>query len=261
VLLAYVLSKEDLFEWGWRIPFLIGILIAPVGIYIRRQLPETIHDSEKHESALAVLRHLTKHHSREVILGVLAICGGTISTYALLYMTTYAITTLNLDPQIATTLTFAGAIISIPAIFIGAWIADRFGRKPIVIISRLVFMAAIVPAYLLIAAKGADAATIIGANLVLNFLFSLATGGFYALLTESLPKSVRSSGLSILYALSVTIFGGSAQFVMQSMINWTGDPLMPAWYQIAANLVSVTAILLITAHPTEREALKSIKRK
>jgi MFS family permease len=176
-------------------------------------------------------------------------------------MTTYAITTLHLDPQISTMLTFAGAIISIPAIFIGAWVADRFGRKPIVIISRLVFMAAIVPAYLLIAAKGADGATIIGANLVLNFLFSLATGGFYALLTESLPKSVRSSGLSILYALSVTIFGGSAQFIMQSLINYTGDPLMPAWYQIVANLVSVTAILLITAHPSEREMLKSVKRR
>ena len=261
VFLAYALSENELYGWGWRIPFLLGILIAPVGIYIRRQLPDTIHESEKHESALAVLSHLFRHHSREVILGFFAICGGTISTYALLYMTTYAITTLHLDAQISTMLTFAGAVISIPAIFIGAWIADRFGRKPIVIFSRLLFIVIIVPAYLMISGKGADGTIVIGANLVLNFLFSLATGGFYALLTESLPKPVRSSGLSILYALSVTIFGGSAQFVVQGLIDWTGDPLMPAWYQIGANLISLTAILLITAHPSEQAALASVKRR
>jgi hypothetical protein len=59
----------------------------------------------------------------------------------------------------------------------------------------------------------------------------------------------------------VTIFGGSAQFVVQGLIDWTGDPLMPAWYQIAANIVSLTAILLITAHPSEREVLEKAGRK
>lgn len=261
VILAYTLTQEQLFEWGWRIPFLLGILIAPVGMYIRRQLPETIGEGERHESTGAVLGHLFKNHSRELILGVLIIAGGTISTYVFNYMTTYAINTLHVDARVGTTLTFTGAIISIPAIFIGAWIADRFGRKPIIIGSRIVFIAAIYPAYMLMTKPGVDAATLIGANMVLNFLFSVATGGFYALLTESLPKSVRSSGLSILYAVSVTIFGGSAQLIIQALINATGDPMIPAWYQIGANVVSLIAIGLLVPHASEKAALTSIKRR
>lgn len=261
VILAFAMTQEDLFEWGWRIPFLLGILIAPVGMYIRRQLPETMHEGETHASTGAVLSSLFKNHSREVVLGVLIIAGGTISTYVFNYMTTYAINTLHVDARVGTTLTFTGAIISIPAIFIGAWIADRFGRKPIIIGSRILFIAAIYPAYLFMTKPGVDATTLIVANGVLNFLFSVATGGFYALLSEALPRAVRSSGLSILYALSVTIFGGSAQLVIQALINATGDPMIPAWYQIGANIVSLLAIAALMPHASEREALASVKRR
>src|SRR5207253_1531380 len=72
--------------------FLLGILIAPVGLYIRSQLPDTIERHETHESGLAVLKNLFRHHSRVVLLGVFVICGGTVSTYVFNFMTTYAIT-------------------------------------------------------------------------------------------------------------------------------------------------------------------------
>lgn len=259
--LGYTLTTDELYDWGWRIPFLLGILIAPVGMYIRRQLPETLADGEKHESTIAVLSNLFNHHTREVTLGVLIISGGTISTYVFTFMSTYAIKTLHLDPAIAGVLVLTGAVASVPAIFIGAWIADRHGRKPIIILSRLAFIAAIYPAYILMTSPGAQDETIIVANLALNFLFSLATGGFYALLTESLPKSVRSSGLSILYALSVTIFGGSTLLVVQFLIDVTGNSMMPAWYQIGANIVSLIAIGLLMPHASEKAALASVKRK
>ncbi len=95
VILTAILSEEQLYAWGWRMPFLLGILIAPVGLYIRRQLPETIEPSETHASARAVLAELVRHHARPVLFGVLIICGGTVATYVFTYMTTYAITTLQ----------------------------------------------------------------------------------------------------------------------------------------------------------------------
>ena len=103
VILAASLSKEQLYAWGWRVPFVLGMLIAPVGLYIRRQLPETIQQNETHRSGVAVLADLMRHHSRAVVLGVFVICGGTVSTYVFNYMTTYAITTLHLSPAIGTT--------------------------------------------------------------------------------------------------------------------------------------------------------------
>ena len=100
LILAALLSKEDLYEWGWRMPFAVGILIAPVGFYIRSVLPETMDKHEAHESSLAVLKHLFAHHTPAVVLTVLCIVGPTISTYVSGYMTTYAIRTLHLPEDV-----------------------------------------------------------------------------------------------------------------------------------------------------------------
>src|SRR5262249_14939843 len=122
VILAFTLTHDQLFAWGWRVPFLLGILIAPIGLYIRAQLPGTIERSETHESGLAVLQNLFRDHSRIVLLGMFVICGGTVSTYVFNFMTTYAITH-GVSEKVATLLTFTGAIASMPGLWIGAVLA------------------------------------------------------------------------------------------------------------------------------------------
>src|SRR5262245_47983480 len=73
VLLATTLTKKQLYQWGWRVPFLLGLCVAPVGLYIRRRLPETLQKSETSRSGGAVLANLIQHHSRSLILGILII--------------------------------------------------------------------------------------------------------------------------------------------------------------------------------------------
>jgi hypothetical protein len=91
-----------------------------------------------------------------------------------------------------------------------------------------------------------SALTLIGLNMGLNFLFSIGVGGTYVFLTEAFPKAVRSSGLAILYALAVTIFGGSTQPIILWLSKF--DPLMPAWYQIAANVAATVAVYFLVRH-------------
>ncbi len=269
VILAFTLSHDQLFSWGWRVPFLIGTLIAPVGLYIRSQLPETIGKGETHESGTAVLWDLLRNHSRAVVLGMFVICGGTVSTYVFNFMTTYAITQ-GVSVKVATLLTFTGALASMPGLWLGAAAADFLPRKPVLVVSRLIFIAAIYPVWLIIATihgsqscgpsavpaleatTGLDlcwldssAMILIGLNMGLNFLFSIGIGGSYAFLTEAFPKAVRSSGLAILYALGVTIFGGTTQPIILWLSKF--DPLMPAWYQIAANVAATIAIIFLVA--------------
>jgi MFS family permease len=252
VILAATLSKEQLYDWGWRVPFVLGMFIAPVGLYIRRQLPETIAGHETHRSGGAVLADLMQHHLRAVILGILIICGATISNYIFNYMTTYAITTLHLSPTIGTALTLTGAFASIGGLALGAW-ADQFGRKPMLIASRVVFVIIIYPAYLVITSPAATAPVIVTLNMLLNFIFAAGLGASYAFLTEAFPRSVRSSGLGILYALGVTIFGGTTQFVVTWLIEWTKDPMVPAWYQMIANVAAIIGVILLRPH---EEALR-----
>ena len=102
VVITSTLSEAQLYAWGWRLPFVLGMLIAPVALYIRRQLPETIHVSETRACAGALLAELARHHARAVFFGVLVICGGTVAIYVFTYMTTFAITTLHLSPAVGT---------------------------------------------------------------------------------------------------------------------------------------------------------------
>ena len=242
--LAVTLSMEQLYAWGWRVPFILGMFIAPVGLYIRRQLPETIATHETHQSGVAVLVDLARHHSRAVILGILIICGGTISSYVFNYMTTYAITTLRLSATIGTILTLTGSLTQIAGFALGAWI-DRFGRKPMLIVARVLFLISIYPAYRLITSPDATAQSIVALNMLLNFIFAIGFGATYAFLSEAFPKAVRSSGLGILYALGVMLFGGTTQFVVAWLIDWTQNPMVPAWYQMVANVASIVGIALL----------------
>jgi MFS family permease len=257
VILAAVLTKEQLYAWGWRIPFLLGVLVAPVALYIRRQLPETITASTAHHSTKGVLADLFRHHARTIVCGIFVICGGTVSTYVFNYMTTYAITTLGLSATVGTTLTLTGAIASIAGFAVGAW-ADRFGRTPMLVAARVVFVLMLYPAYLGLTSPEATASTIVAINALLNFMFSIGIGAMYVFLSEAFPRPVRSSGLGLVYSLGVTIFGGSTQFVVAWLINWTKDPMVPAWYQMAANLAAIAGILLMTkpsAPPVHSPAL------
>src|SRR6201992_208178 len=82
-------------NWGWRVPFLLGILIAPVGYYIRRNLDETMDAEAAHDSMGGVLSDVLANHWQKILLCILLISGATISQYFFLYTTTYAINTLH----------------------------------------------------------------------------------------------------------------------------------------------------------------------
>ena len=247
LILSNALSHDALYDWGWRVPFLVGILIGPVGLYIRRALPETIGHGEAHASQSAVLKDLFANNGFAVLICVLCIIGPTVSTYVSSYMTTYAIKTLNLPPEVGMLATFCGYVAALGGVLLGAWLADRAGPRFTILSSRIVFVLVVTQAYLMITAKGATLETLLLVNVGLNFILAMAQGGLYVLLTEAFPKAVRSSGVSIAYAISVTVFGGSTQLAIAWLIEHFHDPMVPAWYQIGANLVSIVAVLFIVA--------------
>jgi MFS family permease len=117
------------------------------------------------------------------------------------------------------------------------------------VLSRAVYLVIVYPVYVILTAPDASLAAIVASNAFLGFVFAITIGAVYAFLAEAFPQSVRSSGLAILYALGVMIFGGTTQFVVAWLIKETGDPLVPAWYQIAATAASIVGVWLLTPHP------------
>ena len=247
LILAATLTRDQLYAWGWRIPFLVGVLIAPVAFYIRRQLPETISAHQTERSTAAVLGELWRGHSRAVIFGIFIICGGTVATYVLNYMTTYAITTLKMSPAVGSALGLTNSAAQLAGLAVGVWL-DRHGRKRMLVLSRVAFLLVVYPVYLILTSSTASVAVIVAGNSFLGFVFAIGIGPVYAFMAEAFPQSVRSSGLAILYALGVMIFGGTTQFVVAWLIDATGNPMVPAWYQIVTTGVSIVGVALMTPH-------------
>jgi MFS family permease len=232
--LSVVVSKEQLADWGWRVPFALGLLIVPVGAYIRRSLPETLH-APAQRGGVEVLRLVWRDHRRAIALTTMVIM---------------TLTILGLPPEVAMLSPLVLGVTNVGCAIWGGRLADRYDRRKLMIGSLLATMVGIYPAFLLLVTVKTAWALVFVTMLVPVLL---APGSVALLVTmgDMFPNEVRSSGISITYALAVTVFGGTTQFVITWLIGVTGNPLSPAWYVIASSAVSVWAVLRLPIAPPQ----------
>jgi MFS family permease len=253
--LTATLSKSSYSEWGWRVPFAIGVLIAPVGVYVRSRLIETLEKLQRTQSASApgTLTTVIWSNWAGLLLGVALIAGATISQYFLITMTPYAIRTLHLPDSTAmlgaVTLGVTGSLGALA----GGRLADRFGLRAVAIAPRLVLVLVLLPVMKLLV-MSPNAATLVLAISILSLMQAASAAVLIMLIPLNFPSTVRATGLSIAYALGVAIFGGTATYVVTWLVGVTGDPLASTYYVIAANVVAVLAILLVRNGDYESEA-------
>jgi MFS family permease len=244
--LALALSHENLYGWGWRLPFALGVLIAPVGIYIRNQLEETL----AHEPGAAprttggLIAIVLRDHWFSVLIGVALIAGSTIMQYFLIGMTPYAIRTLHLPDTVAMLGGVSVGVTGAAGALIGGLLADRFGVKVIAVLPRVVLLLAILPVMSWLVASP-SATTLVLAIAVLSLLQGVSAGAGIMLIPWVFPKAVRATGLAFTYALGVAVFGGTATYIVTWLVGVTGNPLASVYYVFAANLVMLAAILAV----------------
>ena len=254
--LSLVLSDAALTQWGFRVPFALGIVIAPIGLYIRKQLPETAHVEERGQrTTLHVIRDLfTKTSTRPIVLCMLGIIGPTITTYVLnSYMTSYAMTVLGMPTSTSMLVSIVSNVIGFGAALLGGWASDRVGRRPLIIWPRVVMLLGVVPVFSLILASRSAFALIAGVA-TLGFFHGLSSAALIVALPESFPRHVRSLGVGFVYAVSVSIFGGSASAMATWLVAATQSPMAPAWYLVVANMVSLVAVSFLRL-PKPHEAI------
>ena len=234
--LALVLDKEALRVWGWRVPFVLCLLLVPVAFY-----PAPRHAGETFEHGAKVERARLGDHMKLIVLAVLLILGGTVSTYVSNYMTTYATNTLHLPPATALTATVVGGVSLFVGALAGGWLADRYGRRGTMLWPRLLLTLTAWPLFLLLA-RQPSAGTLYLATIVLTVLTAIGSTASLVVIPELLPRSIRATGLSIAYAVGVSLFGGSTQFVVTWLLKATHDPTSPAWYVTATSVITLAAM-------------------
>jgi MHS family citrate/tricarballylate:H+ symporter-like MFS transporter len=248
VVLAASAGAASLDLWGWRVAFLIGTVVLPFGLILRQGLPETLHRPET--VALAQPHGATLLASAPILLrGMALIAASTVSTYVFAYMTTYAFKTLHMSAGVSLGATLMSGACGLTGGLIGGVLSDRLGRRALMIWPRVVFLLATWPAFFLLV-RNHDAITLLGATAVITFTSALSTAAVFVSISESLRKDMRVLGMGAVYATAVAVFGGSTQPVIASLIEFTHDPMSPAWYMIGFTLLGLLASVFTreTAH-------------
>ncbi|HEY7990402.1 MAG TPA: MFS transporter [Stellaceae bacterium] len=237
------LSSDALAAYGWRIPFAIGLLIGPVGFYIRRRLEDTPAFMAQTRLAESPLGETLRNHFKIVACGFGMVVLGTVCVYVLvLFLPGYASRQFHLPQSAAFAITAYMSLVGAIWCVIAGWLSDRVGRKPLLMISSIGLVILTYPLFAFLAA-----APSLTRLVIIETVFALLVATFAAvsptLLAELFPTRVRNTALAISYNIAVAIFGGFGQLIVAWLIVSTGDVLAPAYYVTAASVVGLIAVL------------------
>lgn len=254
-LVSTLFSVEALEGWAWRIPFLLGSLLGPVGLWMRRDIEETpaFVESQKEQAQEAAsantagARAAAEATGRDSPLMQCARSFGftvvwTVSFYIFLnYLPTFTQNFAGISRTQslwASTLCLVALVILIP---IFGSLSDTIGRKPLLLAS-CVSMVILPYPFMHWMVAGSGFAMIILMEIVLAVFISMFSGAGPAAISEIFPTRSRSFLLSVSYALAVTLFGGFAPYIATKLIQLTDNPISPAYYVAICGVISFFTI-------------------
>ena len=254
MLVTQGLTPEQIDDWGWRLPFLFGLLIGPVGLWMRRHLSETeefvaaSQDETQHLGLMAVLRE----HLRDVLVCFGLVVSATIMFYVvLIYMPTYAKTQLNIPLKEAFTAQVAGLIFLTGLIPLFGILSDRIGRRAVLMMAAVLYLLLTYPLMAWLLAEPSLIRLAI-MQIVLCSAIAVGFGAISTALAEQFPVRQRSTGLALAYNVAVMIFGGFAQLIVTWLIKTTGSLLAPSFYVMFGASVGLLAAWFITDRRPQR---------
>lgn len=240
--------------WAWRVPFLLGGLLGPLGVYLRRH----VGDTPAFELAKREQKTQTGLEQGEPLRLALRAFGftvvWTVAYYLILiYMPTFTQKHLGLERAHALWATAIGLGALIAATPVAGWLSDRVGRRPLLLAACC---ALIVLPYALFSLMLRRPSFEVVALVQIAFALALALfcGPGPAAIAEIFPTRVRSTWMSAAYSLSVALFGGFAPFVATWLIQRSGSPLSPTWYLVLAAVVSL--LVIVRLDETARRPLR-----
>ena len=246
VVLHSMLSPEEMGEWGWRIPFLIGCLIVPFLFLIRRSLEETEEfKTRKHRPSINEIYRSMLENWRIIVAGCMMVVMTTVSFYMITaYTPTFGKTVLKLDDVDNLIVTMCVGLSNFIWLPLMGALSDRVGRKPLLVIFTILTLLTAYPAVSWLVAEPSFGRLLM-VELWLSFLYGSYNGAMVVTLTEVMPPAVRTAGFSLAYSLATALFGGFTPAISTYLIHSTGNKAAPGLWLMFAAACGLIATLVI----------------
>jgi len=240
--LTATMSDATLESWGWRIPFFFGLLIGPVGYYIRRYVDEAGEFVETADRERAPVKETFRTQKDRMLVAMGALAVSTAISYLITYMPTFAVKELDLPASTGFASTLVTGIVLTGLTPVVGHLSDRFGRTRIMLIFATLILALVYPSFaFLVAAPGF--AVILG----VMFLIGVLKAGYFAplpaMMSELFPVTNRATGLAVSYNIAVMLFGGTTPLVIVWLVDVTGSKLAPTFYLMFLAVLSLFCVV------------------
>ncbi|MEJ3651538.1 MFS transporter [Actinomycetes bacterium KLBMP 9759] len=245
-------SQEQFQTWGWRIPFLISIVLVGVGLFVRLQVEESpVFRSLRDEQARLrrPLADVFRERPRELVIASLTFVANTAIGYVFLaYLLAYGTRTLKVSENIMLIVIIIGSVTWLVSILAAAVWSDQAGRKPVYLVGSVLLVLWSFPFFLLV--DTASTLWMIVAVVVLTIGLGLSYGPQSALFSEMFEPQYRYSGASFSYAVGAVLGGGFAPTVATALQSRTGTSLSISTYMVLVGLISLAAVIALReTHP------------
>lgn len=244
--LARHFTPAEIEAWAWRIPFLCGLLIGPVSLYMIFRVPEPV-EFQNAVIAEAPLRETLRLHKRRLFISIGVTVLATVASYLMLYVPTFAVRELGIAADTAFLASVAAGAIQMVLSPLFGYLGDRHGRSPIMLTAALAMLVLICPLYAWLVSSPTGG-SLLAVQCCCGFILTAYFASQPAFMSDLFPVRTRSTGLSLAYNIAVTIFGGFAPFIMTALIAATGSKVAPSYYVAFAAAVSVATLLYARGH-------------
>ncbi|MBF6672275.1 MHS family MFS transporter [Glutamicibacter halophytocola] len=246
-ILRVSMSPEAFGAWGWRIPFLLSILLILVGYMIRRAVEESpvfkqlaLRKAAEHTP----LRELMAKHSKQVLQAALIFISNNAAGYLVIaFFISYTTAVLKMPVAPVLLATTIGSVGWLIFTLVGGWLSDLIGRRTTFVIGYAIVFVWMIPMFMLV-----DTGNIVlyaVAIFVLTVGLGLSYGPQSAMYAEMFPAHVRYSGISIGYAIGAILGGAFAATVAQILLESTGASISIAIYIMVLTIISVAAVFWV----------------
>lgn len=261
ILVRSLMSPEHFLDFGWRIPFLLGIFIFFAGLYIRKHTTETpLFEDAKNRGEItrSPLKKVIKHHWFDMLISILINSTGSVLFYLVaIYLVSYLKVSRGFDEYLVSQLASSSYVLMAFFTVFVAWLSDKIGRRKIYLIN-LIIVIILTPILLEFLEVGSFSSAAI-AYIIIALMAAAYIGPEPALQAEFYPTNIRNTALSVSYNMATSIFGGTTPYVIALLVQNTDSITYSIYYIITTAILSIIGLYFYIDRSSGTAHMRSVK--